>query len=80
MLILTRKVEEQIKIGDNIVVTVLEVEGSNVKIGIDAPREVTILRMEILDQIRKENVNSIAKDMIDVARAAKLIKKKLSKE
>ncbi len=50
MLVLTRKVDEKIKIGDNIVVSILSVEGGGVKIGIDAPREVTILRMEVLEQ------------------------------
>ncbi len=80
MLILTRRVDEKIKIGDNVVVTILGVEGGNVKIGIDAPREITILRMEVLEQIGKENVDSLAKDVTDIVQVAALIKNKFSKE
>ena len=80
MLILTRKIEEKIKIGDNTVITILGIEGGSVKIGIDAPKEITILRMEVLEQIQKENVDAVAKNVADIARAAQLIKKKFSKE
>ncbi len=76
MLVLTRKAGEKIKIGDNIVVNVLSCEGNLVKIGIDAPREVTILRMEVLEQVKNENI-AAAKDVKDVAAAVDLFKKKL---
>ncbi len=55
MLVLTRRTEESVVIGGNIVVTVLGVEGEKVKIGIDAPREVTILRSELLDVIQQQS-------------------------
>lgn len=55
MLVLTRRTEESVVIGGNITVTVLGVEGEKVKLGIDAPREVTILRSELLDAIRQQN-------------------------
>ncbi|MEA1968366.1 MAG: carbon storage regulator CsrA [Thermodesulfobacteriota bacterium] len=80
MLVLTRRIEEKIKIGDNIVVSILEVEGGSVKIGIDAPKEITILRMEIYEQIQKENIASAEKDIADIAEAAELIKKRFSRE
>jgi carbon storage regulator len=54
MLVLTRRTEESVVIGDNIVVTVLGVEGEKVKLGIDAPREVTILRRELLDVLKQQ--------------------------
>ena len=80
MLVLTRRAEEKIKIGDNIVVSILGIEGGNVKIGIDAPKEITILRMEIFEQIQKENIESVAKELTDIADAAELIKKRFPKE
>jgi carbon storage regulator len=55
MLVLTRRAEESVVIGGNIIVTVLGVEGEKVKLGIDAPREVTILRNELLDAIQQQN-------------------------
>ncbi len=80
MLVLTRRAEEKIQIGENIVVSVLSVEGGVVKIGIDAPREVSILRMEVLEQIKNENIDAAAKEVADITEAADLFKKKLSKE
>ena len=44
MLVLTRKPGERLVIGDNIVVTVVDVKGDNIRIGIDAPREVKVFR------------------------------------
>ena len=49
MLVLTRKVREQIKIGNDIVITVLRVKGQSVRIGIEAPRGVRVLRAELPD-------------------------------
>jgi carbon storage regulator CsrA len=49
MLVLTRKVSEQIKIGNDIVITVLRVKGQSVRIGIEAPRGVRVLRAELPD-------------------------------
>jgi carbon storage regulator len=80
MLVLTRRAEEKIKIGDNIIVSVLSIEGGVVKIGIDAPREVTILRMEVMEQIKNENIEAAAKGVKEIAEAVDLLKKKLSKE
>lgn len=55
MLILTRKVGESIVIADDIVVTVVESSGEQVRIGIDAPRHITVHREEVYSQISKEN-------------------------
>lgn len=47
MLVLTRKLQEQLRIGDNVTVTVLRVKGNTVRLGIEAPRDVSILRGEL---------------------------------
>ncbi|MBP2628679.1 MAG: carbon storage regulator CsrA [Firmicutes bacterium] len=55
MLALTRKPGERIVIGDNIVVTVVDIKGENIRLAIDAPREIKIYRGEIYDDIVVEN-------------------------
>jgi carbon storage regulator CsrA len=47
MLVLTRKTNEQIQIGDHVVITILQVKGQSVRIGIEAPREIRVLRSEL---------------------------------
>ena len=58
MLILTRKVEESITIGDRITVSVLEVRGNQVKLGIKAPKNIPVNRTEIYENILKENIRA----------------------
>lgn len=55
MLILTRKKDETIVIGDDIRITVIDIQGDKVRIGIEAPRELSVYRQEIYDAIREEN-------------------------
>lgn len=57
MLILTRRSGETITIGDDVRVAVLGIRGSEVKIGITAPKEVAVHREEIYDRIKKEQEN-----------------------
>ena len=54
MLVLSRHTDEKIHIGDNIVLTVVEVRGDRVRIGIEAPRDVAVHRQEIFEAIRRE--------------------------
>ena len=56
MLVLSRKRDERIVIGDNIVITVVEVRGDKVRLGIDAPAEVPVHRQEVIDAMRRAEV------------------------
>jgi len=58
MLVLTRKSGESLMIGETIVITVIEVRGRQVKIGVEAPREIAVYRKELLEKIRQENVKA----------------------
>ena len=56
MLILTRRVGESVKINEDITVTVLGIKGNQVRIGVDAPRHVSVHREEIYQRIKKEEI------------------------
>jgi len=55
MLILTRKLNEAIVIGEDITITIVEIQGDKVKLGIQAPRELSVLREEIYRAVGEEN-------------------------
>lgn len=79
MLILTRKLGESITIGDNIKITVLGINGKQVKLGILAPDKVSVHREEIYKKIQEENKHAslaLKEDLLEVARILKA--KKLS--
>ena len=58
MLILTRRIGEVVKIGDDISITILEVQGNQVRLGIIAPREIAVHREEIYQRIQSNKDNS----------------------
>ncbi|MED3549820.1 carbon storage regulator CsrA [Cytobacillus praedii] len=59
MLVLTRRRNESVILNENIEITILEIDGDQVKIGIKAPKEVEILRKEIMVKIEEENMNAL---------------------
>ena len=67
MLVLSRQRDESIIIGDNIVVTVVDVRGDKVRLGIQAPREVSVHRREVYEAIQREN-RQAAQIAVDEAR------------
>jgi len=68
MLVLTRKVGESIQIGEDVRLTVLSIQGKNVKIGIQAPRDVAVHREEIYEKIVEENKSASSKTSLNDAK------------
>ena len=80
MLVLTRKLGENIRIGDNVKITVLEVRGAQVKLGIEAPPEVIVHREEIYERIQEENRRASQTSPLALQDAANLIRKGKKKD
>jgi carbon storage regulator len=72
LLILTRRVGESIVVGDDIVLTVFEVRGDAVRIGIQAPRSVRVNRKEIYEELQRANAQAVSSsdDAVDALRGA----------
>lgn len=77
VLVLARKLDESIVIGDNIIVKIVSVENGVVKLGIDAPQEIPIMRSELLEQVREQNISAAGKtDAEELAALSKILGKK----
>lgn len=70
MLLLTRKLGENIRIGDDVKITIVEVKGNHVKLGIDAPPSVKVHREEIYERIQQENRRNQAQAAANAGGAA----------
>lgn len=83
MLILSRKIDEKIKIGNDITITLIDVHGDQVKIGVEAPKDVKVFRQEVFDAIQNENKAAVVdsqesdseKAISAVSALSKLLKK-----
>jgi carbon storage regulator len=75
LLILTRKIGEGLFIGDDIRITILEVRGKQIRLGIEAPANVVVLREEIYRRIQEENLQAAEARGVDVTQLAKLWKR-----
>jgi len=63
MLVLARKINESIMIGDDIEIVVIDIKGDQIKLGIKAPRRISVHRKEIYDEIQSENIAAMRSDM-----------------
>ena len=66
MLVLSRHRDESIMIGDNVVVTIVDIRGDKVRLGIDAPQEIPVHRQEVYEAIQRENKRASQLDPKDV--------------
>lgn len=75
MLILSRKVDEKIKIGTDITLTIIEVKGDQVKVGVEAPKNVKVFRQEVFEEIQRENKDAASAAPISEEGLSALFKK-----
>ena len=64
MLVLTRKKDQTLVIGDNVEITVLDIQGDQIRFGINAPKNVKVYRKEIYLEIQQENINAARKSFV----------------
>lgn len=74
-MILSRKEEESIQIGEDIEIKVVQTAKGFVKIGIDAPKSILVLRKELLDDVKNKNLLSVETDDVSLATLSDKIKK-----
>lgn len=80
MLILTRKIDESIVIGDDIVIKVISVEDGKVKLGVSAPRDISIHRLEVYQSIQEENREAVIDKEISIKDLDSILKVKKTNE
>ncbi|MCB0348187.1 MAG: carbon storage regulator CsrA [Bdellovibrionales bacterium] len=74
MLVLTRKIGESIAIDDHIKITVVQIKGKQVRVGIDAPKDTKIHRLEVYEAIQTQNKEASTTDSQRARKVAKLLK------
>lgn len=74
MLVLSRKAGESVVVGDDITLTILEIRGDVVRVGISAPRSVVVQRAELLEQVTSNNVEAAAATDDDAAALAEALR------
>lgn len=76
MLVLTRKTGESLMIGESVEIKVIAVDGNYIKLGISAPRSVSVFRKEVYDKIKGENIAAATAKLPPVEQLADLLKPK----
>ncbi|MEK6237612.1 MAG: carbon storage regulator CsrA [Planctomycetales bacterium] len=71
MLVLSRQRDESIMIGDNVVVTIVDIRGDKVRLGIEAPTEIPVHRQEVYEAIQRENLQAARLDPKDTRNLGK---------
>jgi carbon storage regulator len=79
MLVLTRRIGESIKINEDIKITVIDIKGKNIRLGIEAPKETKIYREEVFLRIKQENKSAASPEDIDPGKISRLIQNDLDK-
>ena len=79
MLVLTRKSGESLIIGENIEITIVSVRGNQVKIGVQAPEDVSVYRKELYERIKQENLEAARAKKEEISALAKLLGRKQGK-
>ena len=80
MLVLSRKTNESIMIGDNVEIKIVEVKGEYVKLGITAPRSIAVHRKEIYEAIKRENEQAAQTKHVDEQKVEEKLKEMKEKE
>lgn len=80
MLVLSRQRDETIMIGDDIEVTVVDIRGDKVRLGINAPKEISVHRKEVYDAIRRENREAAKLKTEDLSGLGKIVPKDHKKD
>ena len=73
MLILSRKTDQQIKIGDDITLTIIEIRGEQVKIGVEAPKSIKVFRQEVFSAIKSENTAALNVNTDSIGALSKML-------
>lgn len=76
MLVLTRKKEQSILIGDDIEIVIVDIGDDKVKIGVNAPKAMKVFRKELLQEVEQENKSSVATEKLDVSKLTITLGKK----
>ena len=80
MLVLTRQKNQTIVLGDDIKVTIVDIDGDRVRLGIDAPKNMRIMRAEIIEEVRQINQESVKSNIAILQKLARSNEQKNNKE